>query len=67
MSVSVSVSGLIPQNSHFDVAVSVSCLFGPKDAEPSQLVQCQVLFLATPNLNYPPFFNYYIHILNFSN
>ena len=48
---SVSVSGLIPQNSHFDLAVSVSSLFGPKGAEPSQLVQCQVLFCATPNLN----------------
>ena len=33
MSVSVSVSGLIPQNSHFDLDVSVSCLFGPKDAD----------------------------------
>ena len=30
---SVSVSGLIPQNFHFDLAVSVSCLFGPKDAD----------------------------------
>ena len=46
----MSVSGLIPQNSHFDLAVSVSCLFGPKDAEPSQLVQCQVSFRATPSL-----------------
>ena len=45
----MSVSGFIPPNSHFDLAVSVSCLFGPKDTEPSQLVQCQVLFCATPN------------------
>ena len=45
------MSGLIPQNSHFDLAVSLRCLFGPNDAEPSQLVQCQVLFRATPNLN----------------
>ena len=47
----VSVPGLIPQNSHFDLPVSVSCPFGPKDAEPSQLVQCQVLLCATPNLD----------------
>ena len=30
---SVSVSGLIPKNCHFDLAVSVSCLFGPEDAD----------------------------------
>ena len=30
---SVSVSGLIPPNSHFDLDVSVSCLFGSKDAD----------------------------------
>ena len=30
---SLSVSGLIFQNSHFDLDVSVSCLFGPKDAD----------------------------------
>ena len=29
----MSVSGLIPQNSLFDLDVSVSCLFGPKDAD----------------------------------
>ena len=33
MSVSVSVSGLIPPNVHLDLHVSVSCLFGPKDAD----------------------------------
>ena len=47
----MSVSGLISPKFSFDLAVSVSCLFGPKDAEPLQLVQCQVLFRATPNLN----------------
>ena len=30
---SVLVSGLIPPNAHFDLDVSVSCLFGPKDAD----------------------------------
>ena len=29
----MSVSGLIPRNSHVDLAVSVSWLFGPKDAD----------------------------------
>ena len=28
----MSGSGLIPPSAHFDVDVSVSCLFGPKDA-----------------------------------
>ena len=48
---SVSVSGLIPRNSHFDLVVSVSCVFGPKDTEPSQLVQCRVLLRVAPNSN----------------
>ena len=30
---SVAVSGLIPPNAHLDLDVSVSCLFGPKDAD----------------------------------
>ena len=29
----MSVSGLIPQDSQFDLAVSVSCLYGPKDGK----------------------------------
>ena len=33
MSVSVSVSGLILPKAVFDLHVSVSCLFGPKDAD----------------------------------
>ena len=57
---SVSVSGLIPQNCHFDLDVSVSCLFGPKDVDHlsdhvrgkfQEQCQCQVLFRATPTLN----------------
>ena len=56
---SVSVSGLILPKAVFDLHVSVSCLFGPKDADHlsdhvqflKEQCQCQVLFRKTPNLN----------------
>ena len=62
----MSVSGLILPKAVFDLHVSVSCLFGPKDADhlsdhvhgkilgTMSVSGCQVLFRKTPNLPIPP-------------
>ena len=57
----MSVSGLFLPKAAFDLHVSVSDLFGPKDADHlsdhvhgkilGTMCQCQVLFRKTPNLN----------------